>query len=56
MTSGLILLTALFLAPLFQNLPDAVLAAIVMTSAMSLIDVQELRRYYDWRPRTSSWR
>jgi sulfate permease, SulP family len=50
-TSGLILLTALFLAPLFQNLPDAVLAAIVMTSALSLIDVQELRRYYDWRPR-----
>ncbi len=50
-TSGLILLTALFLAPLFQNLPDAVLAAIVMTSALSLIDVRELRRYYDWRPR-----
>lgn len=50
-TSGLILLTALFLAPLFQNLPDAVLAAIVMVSALSLIDVRELRRYHVWRPR-----
>jgi high affinity sulfate transporter 1 len=50
-TSGLILATALILAPLFENLPVAVLAAIVMTSALSLIDVRELRRYYDWRPR-----
>jgi SulP family sulfate permease len=50
-TSGLILATALVLAPLFQNLPNAVLAAIVMTSALSLIDVHELRRYFDWRPR-----
>jgi len=55
-TSGLILATALILAPLFENLPNAVLAAIVMTSALSLIDVHELRRYYDWRPRTSCWR
>jgi high affinity sulfate transporter 1 len=50
-TGGLILLTALVLAPLFQDLPNAVLAAIVMTSALSLIDLRELRRYYDWRPR-----
>ena len=50
-TSGLILLTALFLAPLFQNLPNTVLAAIVMASALSLIDVKELRRYYSLRPR-----
>jgi MFS superfamily sulfate permease-like transporter len=50
-TSGFVLLTALFLAPLFQNLPNAVLAAIVMTSALSLIDVRELRRYLAWRPR-----
>ncbi len=50
-TSGLILATALILAPLFENLPNAVLAAIVMTSALSLIDIRELRRYFDWRPR-----
>jgi sulfate permease, SulP family len=50
-TSGLILLTALFLAGLFAGLPNAVLAAIVMTSALSLIDVRELRRYLAWRPR-----
>ncbi len=50
-TSGFVLLTALFLAPLFETLPNAVLAAIVMTSALSLIDIRELRRYLTWRPR-----
>jgi MFS superfamily sulfate permease-like transporter len=48
-TSGLILATALLLAPLFQNLPNAVLGAIVITGVLSLIDVAEIRRYWVWR-------
>jgi high affinity sulfate transporter 1 len=44
-TSGLILATALVLAPLFTNLPDAVLGAIVIAAVLGLMDVGELRRY-----------
>jgi MFS superfamily sulfate permease-like transporter len=43
--SGLVLLTVLFLAPLFTNLPQAILGAIVISSVMGLLDVKELRRY-----------
>ena len=48
-TSALILATALLLAPLFKNLPNAVLGAIVITAVLSLIDVGEIRRYWAWR-------
>jgi high affinity sulfate transporter 1 len=48
-TSGLILATVVFLAPLFQNLPDAVLGAIVIAATLGLIDVDEMRRYWRWR-------
>ena len=48
-TSGLVLATALLLAPLFENLAWAVLAAIIIASVLSLIDVGELRRYWAWR-------
>ena len=48
-TAGLILATAIVLAPLFQNLPTAVLAAIVISSVLGLIDIGELRRYYRWK-------
>ena len=49
-TSGLILLTVLFLAPLFSTLPYSVLGAIVTASAISLLDVAELRRLWrTWR-------
>jgi sulfate permease, SulP family len=48
-TSGLVLVTALFIAPLFHDLPKTVLAAIVIASALGLIDVGELRRYLRWR-------
>jgi MFS superfamily sulfate permease-like transporter len=48
-TSGLVLATALLLAPLFADLPEAVLAAIVIAAVLSLIDVAELRRYWAWR-------
>ena len=44
-TAGLILATAVLLAPLFKNLPNAVLGAIVIAAVLSLMDVGELRRY-----------
>ena len=48
-TAGLVLATAVVLAPIFRNLPTAVLAAIVITSVMSLVNVAELRRYLAWK-------
>ena len=48
-TAGLVLATALLLAPLFESLPWAVLAAIVIASVLSLIDLDEVRRYWAWR-------
>jgi len=48
-TSALILATAVLLAPLFKNLPDAVLGAIVIAATLSLIDLGEMRRYWRWR-------
>ena len=44
-TAALILATAVLLAPLFENLPNAVLGAIVIAAVLSLMDVGELRRY-----------
>ncbi len=48
-TAGLILATSIVLAPLFANLPLSVLAAIVITSVLNLVNISELRRYYAWR-------
>ena len=48
-TAVLILATAVFLAPLFANLPNAVLGAIVIAASLSLMDVTEMRRYWAWR-------
>jgi MFS superfamily sulfate permease-like transporter len=48
-TSGLVLATALLLAPLFEGLPWAVLGAIVIVAVSGLIDIDELRRYWTWR-------
>ncbi len=48
-TSALILATAVLLAPLFENLPNAVLGAIVIAAVLGLIDVAEMRRYWRWR-------
>ncbi len=45
LTAGLILATVVFLAPIFKNLPNAVLGAIVIASVLGLMDVSELRRY-----------
>jgi SulP family sulfate permease len=48
-TAALILATAIVLAPLFRNLPDAVLGAIVIAATISLINLPEMRRYWRWR-------
>jgi MFS superfamily sulfate permease-like transporter len=53
-TAALILITAVALAGLFTNLPTAVLGAIVITAVVSLLDVDELRRYYRVR-RVDFW-
>ncbi len=45
----LIILTVAFLAGIFKNLPNAVLAVVVMNSVISLMDVKELRRFYALR-------
>ena len=49
LTAALILATAVFLAPLFKNLPNAVLGAIVIAAVLSLMDVKEMRRFWAWR-------
>ncbi|MGH2503748.1 MAG: SulP family inorganic anion transporter [Ktedonobacterales bacterium] len=46
----LVALFLLFLSPLLQNLPQVALAAIIIVSALSLIDVTSLRRLYRIRP------
>jgi high affinity sulfate transporter 1 len=45
-TVVLIIVTLLVLAPLFHNLPNAVLAAIVIASVIGLMDVAEMKRFY----------
>src|SRR3954453_6580730 len=46
-TGGLVLLTLIALAPLFSDLPKAVLGAVIIDAvAFGLIDVRELRRLY----------
>jgi SulP family sulfate permease len=44
--SGTIALCLLFLTGLLRNLPDVVLAAVVLVAVMGLINVRELRRVY----------
>ena len=48
-TAGLIFATAIVLAPIFTNLPLSVLAAIVVASVLSLINLAELQRYWAWK-------
>ena len=46
-TGALIILTLLFLAPLFSDLPKAVLAALIIEAVvMGMMDVPEMRRLY----------
>jgi SulP family sulfate permease len=46
----LALVTVLFLTPLFKNLPEAVLAALIIHAVSHLMKVHEFRRYYRDRP------
>lgn len=48
-TAGLVLATALVLAPLFENLPMTVLAAVVIASVLGLMDPAAIARYWSWR-------
>ncbi len=43
-TSGAVALTLLFLAPLFRDLPEPVLGAIVLMAAKHLVKIEELKR------------
>jgi SulP family sulfate permease len=43
--AGLILLTGAFLTPLFEDLPQATLAAIVIVAVAGFFDFEELRRF-----------
>jgi high affinity sulfate transporter 1 len=45
-TSALTVLTVLFLAGLLQDLPNAVLAAVVINSVVGLLNREEMRRFY----------
>ena len=54
LTAALIFLTVVLLAPLFRNLPQAVLGAVVITAVLGLLDVASLRRYYATH-RTDFW-
>jgi SulP family sulfate permease len=47
--AALVLLTALFLTPIFRTLPEAVLGAIVIHAVWHLISFKELRRLYHIR-------
>jgi sulfate permease, SulP family len=48
-TAALVLATALVLAPLFQNLPMTVLAAVVIASVLGLMDPAEIMRFWSWQ-------
>ncbi|WP_227994464.1 SulP family inorganic anion transporter [Luteimicrobium xylanilyticum] len=50
----LTLLTLLFLTPLFESLPEATLAAVVIAAVIELVDVEALRRL--WRLATPTVR
>jgi len=45
-TAILVVITGLFLTPLFHNLPEATLGAIVIAAVWGLFEVGEMRRFY----------
>ncbi|MFN8039988.1 MAG: SulP family inorganic anion transporter [Acidimicrobiales bacterium] len=47
--AGLVALLLLFLNGLLSTLPQTALAAVVITAALSLMDLPALRRYLQWR-------
>ena len=52
--AGLIFVTILALTPLFHDLPDAALAAVVISAVAHLVDVKELKRLYRLK-KTDFW-
>ena len=48
--AGMVIVTLLFLTGFFRDLPEAVLAAIVIHAVWHLMDIKELRRYARIRP------
>ena len=48
MAAGMVL-TIVVLSPVFTNLPQSLLAAVIITSVISLVDFAEWRRYVQWR-------
>lgn len=48
-TAAGMLLTIVLLAPLFSELPLTILAAVIISSVISLVDFAEWRRYIAWR-------
>ena len=52
--AGLIFVTILALTPLFHDLPDAALAAVVISAVAHLVNVDELRRLYRLK-KTDFW-
>jgi sulfate permease, SulP family len=45
--AGMVLITLVALMPVFQNLPEAVLAAIVIHAVARMMKVDELKRFYE---------
>jgi high affinity sulfate transporter 1 len=54
LTAFLIFLTVVLIAPLFRNLPQAVLGAVVIVAVIGLLDVAALTRYHAMR-RSDFW-
>jgi sulfate permease, SulP family len=50
-TAGVVVLTLLFLTPLFENLPEATLGAVVVVAVAGLVDPEALRRIRELRAR-----
>jgi high affinity sulfate transporter 1 len=48
--AGVMVLTLLFVTPVFRDLPEAILGAIVVRAVWNLIDVKAFRRYARVRP------
>ena len=51
--AALLVITLVALTPLFRDLPSSALGAVVLVTALKLIDISELRRL--WRVRTSDF-
>ena len=48
-TAGGMLLTIVLLAWMFEDLPQVILAAVIITSVINLVDIREWQRYVAWR-------